>query len=301
MYIIYIIYTYFFLTKYYFIYLLSLFTIYKLYLLFYIYVGSELGKREYEKWVIIYLLRCARTISRVVMTFFSVKRLWLRLPATSYHTRHTRHFSFPNDDDDTPSQDNNNNNDATSQDNNNDNDNNASSGWREGRLWTGSGPKRRVFGPGMFFFFHSFFFTNIYLLFTRQQAHGPTLASKASRWAVLRLTNPTLATSASRWGFLPLFNTRTHPRYKRESVGRFHTRNHPHTPPSLQTRVGGGFFYIILTRTHPRCKRESVGRFHTRTHPVPHPHSKRESVGSYIVLFMQMRPKRTSFGPQSIY
>jgi hypothetical protein len=110
----------------------------------------------------------------------------------------------------------------------------------------------------------------------------------------LRLMSPTLATSASRWGFLPLLDIRTHPRYKSESVGRFHT---PAPHPRSKRESVGFFLYIILTRTHPRCKRESVGRFHARTHPVPHPRSKRESVGSYIVLLVQKRPKRRAFGP----
>jgi hypothetical protein len=66
-------------------------------------------------------------------------------------------------------------------------------------------------------------------------------------------------------------DTRTHPRYNSESVGRF---CHLQTPPSLQARVGG------ITR-------------HT-----DHPRYNRESVGSYVVLYMRNRPKRTSFGPK---
>jgi hypothetical protein len=93
-------------------------------------------------------------------------------------------------------------------------------------IWTGSGPKRVSFGPGMFFFFHSLFLTNIYLLFTHRQAHGPThrptLATKASRWAVFRLTNPTLATSVSRCGFPLVILHTTHPCCKSELVGRFY-------------------------------------------------------------------------------
>jgi hypothetical protein len=96
--------------------------------------------------------------------------------------------------------------------------------------------RSRCLGQVCLIFLSSFVFTNIYLLFMRQQAHGPTLASKASRWAALQLMNHTLATSASRWGFLLLFNIRTHPRCKRESVGRFYA----HKP-------------------HPRYNRESVG------------------------------------------
>ena len=160
----------------------------------------------------------------------------------------------------------------------------------------GEGGYGQVVGPNygrlgqvwFFFFFQSSLFTNIYLLFTRQQAYGPTLASKASRWAVLWLTNSTLATIASWWGFLLLFNIRTHPRYKRESVGRFHTRNHPRTPPSLQTRVGGVFFKHYIYMDPPSLQTESVGHFHARTRSIPHPCSERKSVG-LIVLFMQCR------------
>jgi hypothetical protein len=131
-------------------------------------------------------------------------------------------------------------------------------------IWTGGGPKRVSFGPGMFFFLHPLFLTNIYTLFTRRQAYGPTLAAKASRWAVLRLTNPTLATSASRWGFPLVILHTAHPRCKREPVGRIYTHR-PH-PRSKRESVGSFSTHTAHT-AHPRCKRESVDRFCTTSDP----------------------------------
>jgi hypothetical protein len=78
------------------------------------------------------------------------------------------------------------------------------------------GPNNTCLGQVCFFFLSFFIFTNnIYCLC--QQAHGPTLVSKASWWAVL-------------W----------HPCYKCESVGFSSIIQHTN-PPSLQTRVGGLF------------------------------------------------------------
>jgi hypothetical protein len=59
---------------------------------------------------------------------------------------------------------------------------------------------------------------------------------------------------------------------------------HPQTPPSLQTWVGGVITSIIHTRTHPRRKRELVGRSYATRYPEPHPHYNCESVGSYVVF-----------------
>jgi hypothetical protein len=74
-------------------------------------------------------------------------------PVTPVTPPHDDNDEDGDNDNDTTSQDNNNDNDdATSQDNNNNNNNNISSGWRGGRIWTGSGPKRASFGPGTFFF-----------------------------------------------------------------------------------------------------------------------------------------------------
>jgi hypothetical protein len=121
--------------------------------------------------------------------FSSVKRCLPLAIASPCHT--PSHPSPPHDDNDevgdnnndTTSQDNNNNNnnnDATSQDNNNNNNNNnVSSGWRGGRIWTGSGPKRASFGPGTFFFLSFIDFTNsIYYLRVNRFTDPPSLQER---------------------------------------------------------------------------------------------------------------------------
>jgi hypothetical protein len=164
------------------------------------------------------------------------------LPLAIATSCHNRHSSFHNDDNAATSLNSDNDNDTTSQDKRQ----------RQQRLVGMEGPggeggygqvvgpndaRSRCLGQVCLIFLSSFVFTNIYLLFTRQQAR-PTLASKASRWAALRLMNPTLATSASRWGFLLLFNIRTHPRCKRESVGRFYA-----TLATIASRWGLRLYY----------------------------------------------------------
>ena len=118
------------------------------------------------------------------------------------------------------------------------------------------GPKRRVvWAQVCFFSCLSYFFTNIYI-FTRHQAHGPTLATRASRWAVFtchQAHGPHPCSKRESVGSPSTHMAYTaHPRCKRESVDRFCMTLDPRTPPSLQTRVGGVLSYILDHQNRPK-------------------------------------------------
>jgi hypothetical protein len=103
------------------------------------------------------------------------------------------------------------------------------SGW--GRMLAGMGPNdvTRHLGSGMFFIYLIYSSANIYIgIFTTTTPTTPTTDP------------PSLQTRVG--GSVPFFFSTT-------------------DPPSLQTRVGGSVLFYSRQRTHPRYKRESVGPF----------------------------------------
>ena len=77
--------------------------------------------------------------------------------------------------------------------------------------------------------------------FSQQRTHSRYKRESVGHFLPFLNNRPTLATNTSRWAVFFLFSTMD--------------------PPSLQTRVGGPFSFFSQQRTHPCYKRESVGRF----------------------------------------
>jgi hypothetical protein len=75
--------------------------------------------------------------------------------------------------------------------------------------------------------------------------------------------------------------------------------NDSQTPPSLQTRVGGVFSFII--RTHPRCKRETVGRYYLTPTPPSLQTRDGGVFGSYNPPSLQSRAGGPFFGKDKWY
>ena len=187
------------------------------------------------------------------------------------------------------------------------------------------GGPNESFGPRyvFFFFFLSFFCTNMYIFYIlcvirptdppslQERVGGPFLhiirptdpPSLQERVGgpllPLFYTNgPTLATNASRWAVFHIIRPTDPPSLQERVGGPFLHVIWPTDPPSLQTRAGGPYLHVqtppsLQTRVggvfsthmaHPRCKRESVGRCHTTTHPQTPP-SLQMRVGRGFIHF----------------
>jgi hypothetical protein len=147
----------------------------------------------------------------------------------------------------------------------------------EGRRGLGLETQRR-FEPQVRFFFHfSFNYTNVLFLLNQTRTHP-----RCKRKTVGR--------------FLSTTNIRTHPRCKRESVGRFYATTTP-TDPTLATSASRwGFSYISLAttpQTPPSLQARVGGVFSitlATTHPQTHPRCKREPVGCFYATTHPQTP-----------